>query len=594
MTKERICRALVAANPSIAPPLNALAVIVGEQGRFEEARDVMRRAVAAAPRDAALQNNLGNLLIGLKDSAGAEQAYRRAVTLNPDYPEAYYNLGNLLHDADRPDQALAAHRRAVALRPAYAQALARMGVLMAERGDHRDALVSLDAAVAADPGYFDAHYYRGTVLVELERFEEALAALKTAISIRPDRFEGHHALGNLLSRMARENEALDAYRRAIDAAPDYLPAHRSFNALAWGMGRNDLYLSTFKGARDRVGDKPDLLLAEAEERLRLKQADIAEELLRRAEMVAPQRPDIANALARSLIAQGRTASGIDFLRKAIDTEPQAISHRRELGVALLRERDARAAVAALDAALRLAPHDQLLLAYQSLAYREVGDTRLERLVDHDKFVRAFDLPLPPGVLDVKLFNDALGAELVRLHTQRVEPVDQTLRSGTQTSGHLFAERTHAIALLRDGIQDAVAQYIRELPDDPDHPLLARKTSEFSFAGSWSCQLRSSGYHTNHVHGMGWISSAYYVSLPGVVDDDAAKPGWLKFGESNLELGAADTATRIVQPRMGRLVLFPSYFWHGTVPFVSDENRLTVAFDVVPGAAPAASRGFNQL
>jgi hypothetical protein len=30
-----------------------------------------------------------------------------------------------------------------------------------------------------------------------------------------------------------------------------------------------------------------------------------------------------------------------------------------------------------------------------------------------------------------------------------------------------------------------------------------------------------------------------------------------------------------------LVLFPSYFWHGTVPFASDQRRLTLAFDVVP-------------
>jgi hypothetical protein len=28
-------------------------------------------------------------------------------------------------------------------------------------------------------------------------------------------------------------------------------------------------------------------------------------------------------------------------------------------------------------------------------------------------------------------------------------------------------------------------------------------------------------------------------------------------------------------------LFPSYMWHGTIPFRSDEPRMTVAFDVVP-------------
>jgi hypothetical protein len=37
----------------------------------------------------------------------------------------------------------------------------------------------------------------------------------------------------------------------------------------------------------------------------------------------------------------------------------------------------------------------------------------------------------------------------------------------------------------------------------------------------------------------------------------------------------------VQPRVGTLVLFPSYMWHGTVPFRSTQARTTIAFDVVP-------------
>ena len=30
-----------------------------------------------------------------------------------------------------------------------------------------------------------------------------------------------------------------------------------------------------------------------------------------------------------------------------------------------------------------------------------------------------------------------------------------------------------------------------------------------------------------------------------------------------------------------LVLFPSYMWHGTIPFSGDQPRLTVALDIVP-------------
>jgi hypothetical protein len=37
---------------------------------------------------------------------------------------------------------------------------------------------------------------------------------------------------------------------------------------------------------------------------------------------------------------------------------------------------------------------------------------------------------------------------------------------------------------------------------------------------------------------------------------------------------------LVKPEPGLLVLFPSYMWHGTVPFASEQKRLTCAFDIV--------------
>jgi hypothetical protein len=65
-------------------------------------------------------------------------------------------------------------------------------------------------------------------------------------------------------------------------------------------------------------------------------------------------------------------------------------------------------------------------------------------------------------------------------------------------------------------------------------------------------------------------------------------GWLKFGESNLGLGGDDRPERFVKPVVGQLVLFPSYMWHGTVPFQSAADRLTIAFDVVPGKIDPAT------
>jgi hypothetical protein len=86
----------------------------------------------------------------------------------------------------------------------------------------------------------------------------------------------------------------------------------------------------------------------------------------------------------------------------------------------------------------------------------------------------------------------------------------------------------------------------------------------------------------HIHPLGWISSAYYVQVPPEIVDSDVQGGGIKFGEPDIDLGDHGTARRAIQPTAGRLVLFPSYMWHGTVPFESDEPRMTVAFDVVPG------------
>ena len=46
-------------------------------------------------------------------------------------------------------------------------------------------------------------------------------------------------------------------------------------------------------------------------------------------------------------------------------------------------------------------------------------------------------------------------------------------------------------------------------------------------------------------------------------------------------GSSDPVRRAVKPQGGKLVLFPSYMWHGTVPFHSSQSRTTLAFDAVP-------------
>jgi len=211
--------------------------------------------------------------------------------------------------------------------------------------------------------------------------------------------------------------------------------------------------------------------------------------------------------------------------------------------------------------------------YAETAWRLAGDSRWEWLTRNGELVSTFDLlkELPP--------LERLAAVLRPIHQCNQEYLDQSVRGGTQTDGPLFCRLEPEIRAVRSAVVRAVELYVARLPStDPAHPLLAqRRDRRVRFAGSWSVRLRDKGYHASHVHPLGWISSALYIALPQDSGADA-DAGCLQLGEPGGELGLQLATIRIVRPAAGKLVLFPSWMWHGTNPFLEGE-RLTIAFDV---------------
>ena len=212
--------------------------------------------------------------------------------------------------------------------------------------------------------------------------------------------------------------------------------------------------------------------------------------------------------------------------------------------------------------------------YASVAWRLGGDPRSEWLEGAPELVRVADLT--PTLPDL----DTLAGALRALHIAKGEFLDQSVRGGTQTDGPLLSRIDPVIRKLRQAIVGAVEEYVAKLPrPDPRHPLLGkRRDRRIRFAGSWSVRLRSGGKHSNHVHPQGWISSALYITLPERRAGEPDDSGWLTLGQQDDRQPLPPV--RKIEPRPGQLVLFPSWMWHGTVPFAEGE-RLTVAFDVKP-------------
>lgn len=218
-----------------------------------------------------------------------------------------------------------------------------------------------------------------------------------------------------------------------------------------------------------------------------------------------------------------------------------------------------------------AASEAVLWPYRALLWRLLDDSRWQWLESDPRLVQTYDIGAAAGSLE------QLAALLRSLHRAQAAPLDQSVRGGTQTDGNLLARAEPELRQLRSALLDAVQDYVGQLPAfDPAHPMLLARREPLAVAGAWSVRLSDRGYHADHVHAQGWISSACYITVP---PDDPALPegGWLAFGECR-DLLPDLAAFRTEAPSPGKLVLFPSIMWHGTRPFGSGE-RMTVAFDI---------------
>ncbi|CAB3652800.1 tetratricopeptide repeat protein [Trinickia soli] len=255
---ERDYRAAIEADPVHTDALHLLGVLRHQQGRHEEAADLVSRAVALRPDDAALQLNLGNALKALGRLDGAIERFRNALTLAPEFPLAHYNLGNAYAQAGRHEDAVDAFEKSLRLQPNDASTFNNLGNALHALGRSDEAIAAFSRALALRPGHAGAHNNLGMAFAALARPDDAVAQFRAALAAEPRYLAAHFNLGNTLDAVGRHDEAVEAFAAALALQPAFPPALLGLgNALA-ALGRHAEAIARFERA---VGLDPQLALA---------------------------------------------------------------------------------------------------------------------------------------------------------------------------------------------------------------------------------------------------------------------------------------------------------------------------------------------
>jgi hypothetical protein len=214
-----------------------------------------------------------------------------------------------------------------------------------------------------------------------------------------------------------------------------------------------------------------------------------------------------------------------------------------------------------------------------------GDVgRARRLMFDPDRIERLELPAPPGFPDIAAFNQALAEEILA-NPDKVTDVpeeDEANRGSCRVDNLFTCTNTDLVALLLETLQNAVAAYRPRAAEGFDpwpeaRPSIARLRP-------WGLIQRGGEYEEGHIHVSGWLSGVYYVRVPAIVSAAPEPgPGCIEFSPPTALAEAMPGVfpTRRYVPREGLLLLAPSHYQHRTIPSGVDEERICVAFDVVP-------------
>lgn len=460
----------------------------------------------------------------------------RALSVSPQDYRLWHIKGLIHREQERRELAIPALRRAIELAPdeplvahGYARTLLEAGLPSVE---------AFARALRLAPGNTDAVTGLASALVAEGRMADAISGLETVLRRSPLWTDGHVLLASMRWTNGERKDFTRSFDEALRAHPNSLDLRREQMVALLHAEQFDEVLERIEKGRAMFGEQPLFVAHEAVVRSETGDVEKADRLFAELAPLGVANFDLRRV--RHMLRSDRPEGASEILNKWLDK-----------------------------------PEQDPFWPYAPTAWRLTGDSRADWLEGDERFVGVYDIAdrLPP--------LDQLASTLRRLHNLRGQPLAQSVRGGTQTDGNLFQRIEPEIVALREAVRATAAEHARQLPDlDARHPLARKRPSRITFSGAWSVRLQSGGHHSNHFHSMGWLSSALYIVLPpDLGSGDHA--GWLSLGEPQAQLGLDLPPRKLIEPKLGRLALFPSWMWHGTRPFGEGE-RITVAFDVAPG------------
>ncbi|MFQ5429040.1 MAG: tetratricopeptide repeat protein [Phycisphaerae bacterium] len=346
---ETMWNDVLATNPNNPRAYFGLGRAQAQKGRLDEAIESLTRAIRLSPRFAEAHFNLGTVYYDQGEIDKAIEQYREALRIEPTLIVALNNLAATLQQQGEFEEAMEYYEKALAVNPRFAGAHANLGAALLALGRHDEAIEQLREAIRLDARLPTAHRDLAKALAASGAVDEAVASWARLVRSDPRDPRTHCSLGKALLEAGKPDQAEALFRRALEIRPTWAEAH---NDLGVCLSKQSKYRAALVEFKEALRLKPDFKgasdnLTRAVAAARRQQSNAAGSV----------DPDAVAAYERgnTFARQGNLEDAAAAYRQALETSPDYVEARVNLGVMLARQGRLDEAVKAYREALRIRP-----------------------------------------------------------------------------------------------------------------------------------------------------------------------------------------------------------------------------------------------
>ena len=566
---EKIAKLAIKKYPDLSISWKILGAVLRQTERLEESFVAYKNVTKTFPDDHEGFFGLANVYQNLNQLHDAKESYLKAISLNPKYPEAFNNLGIIYKKLNKFKDAEAAHREAIILNPTDAAFHNNLGVLHKILGKYEKALICYEKAILLNSDYSEAHENLAYAYQELGRFEDAELSYRDAIALKPSNSASHNNLGLVLRFLGKFEEALLCFQKAISLKPDNDGAHENLAYAYQELGRfEDAELSY----RDAIALKPSNSASHNNLGLVLRFLGKFEEALLCFQKAISLKPDNDGAhinLGQEFFrfANYKKASehfGLSKIQKAKSYNLRCLYYIDEtlffnLFDKLISEGERNAIIGHIGCLSRVKFNSERNNPFcnSPLKYIYTNDLRVE-----NDFTDDFINPI----------QEILNEKKTPKRRQDL------LVKGTQTFGNIFDSQNDSIKKIKKIIFYEIEKYRIHFQKSKEG-FIKHWPKNFDLYG-WIIKMKSEGKLHPHMHDTGWITGSVYINIPTKTSSNNGNIV-VSINDREQPFQQKLVHEKVIDVFTGTICFFPASLLHHTIPFSSKEDRIVLAFDVIP-------------